>query len=280
LAASPASLNRPPQPQAHRQQPQQPSNGPIDTDHQAQGQYRLSFSPTNGEREHHQQQQQPQVAYSGVVGSVARSIFGSSDDETYLVSLIVVPFPSTELGSPRPYLPLGHTTDNVTSYRDRSTSLIYFSHYLKSPTSLNNPFDAEIFGNKPGNPSPIDSRSYSDQQQYLAHERLASIAQQGHAQQPNPHHHQQPQPGDLSPGSPAGYQQQQHTNGFTPHHGGYQFATNTNQARRPSGASLLAHHHPSGVYSLHNHANGLASPVLSNAAWAHTIAAAGPGKRP
>lgn len=74
MAASPVSIQR------QSQQQQQHSNGPIDIDHQGQGQYRMSFSP-NGERE--------QQTYSGIVGNAARSIFGSSDDETYLVSLII-----------------------------------------------------------------------------------------------------------------------------------------------------------------------------------------------
>jgi hypothetical protein len=67
---------------------QHQSSGPIDIDHQGQGQYRMSFSPTNGDRDNHQQQQQ---AYSGIVGNAARTIFGSSDDETYLVSLLEPP---------------------------------------------------------------------------------------------------------------------------------------------------------------------------------------------
>jgi len=80
------------------QQPMHRSSGPININMNQpapgqQGPYRMSFSPT-GERDyhhpqHHQQQHQQSAnagSYSGIVGGAARSIFGSSDDEAYLVS--------------------------------------------------------------------------------------------------------------------------------------------------------------------------------------------------
>jgi hypothetical protein len=230
----------------------------------------MSFSPTNGDRDHHQQQQK---AYSGIVGNAARTIFGSSDDEAYLVSFARV----SEMGldwqptatpmCTRLVQKKKHpSTQSITSLIIGPVNLQWFLRF-----SMVSEWSAQRhnFGNQPGNPSPIDSRGYGEQ--YLAHERLAGIGQQGHVQQHN-HHHQQQQQGDLSPNSPGGYHQQ-HTNGFTSHH---QY---TNQAHRLSGSGFL-HHQGSGIYNLsgQNGANGLASP-MSNNAWAHSIAAAGPGKR-
>jgi len=107
----------------HPQQQMHPSSGSnnVNMNQPGQGPYRMSFSPS--EREYHQQQSANASTYSGIVGSAARSIFGSSDDEGYL----------------------------------------------------------------PNHPSSMDSRGYPDhqQQQYLAHERLASIAERA-AQQTEP----------------------------------------------------------------------------------------------
>jgi hypothetical protein len=78
-ASSPISMR--PQQQMHRSS----GSNNLNINQPGQGPYRMSFSPS--EREYHQQQSANASTYSGIVGNAARTIFGSSDDEGYLVSL-------------------------------------------------------------------------------------------------------------------------------------------------------------------------------------------------